>query len=124
MPYFSYGNATEEADKDWWGTAYSLLLSDNLKQRPELMTLEVLSLNRRYAHFDLQPFSHINIGMQRRIAQRARADYFVSAQYNAGGDSHEVSGGLYRSRDGKLVQKLEAIGPSAFMVVDQLKRPN
>lgn len=118
---FQLSNREEDEANDWWGVAYSLLLNDNLKQRPELIAFEALSLNRVYARYDVEPFAHINIGLQRKIAQRARADYFVSAEYKAGSDSHEVSGGLYRSRDGKLVQTLETIAPSAFMVVDQLK---
>ncbi|WP_020568019.1 tetratricopeptide repeat protein [Neolewinella persica] len=118
---FELSNESEDETKNWWGTAYSLLLNDDLRQRPELLTLGVRSLNRYYSHFNVEQFTDINVGLQRKIAQRARTDYFVSGKYAAGEDSHEVNGGLYRTRDGKLVQTLQAVGPDIFTVVDRLR---
>jgi hypothetical protein len=118
---FQFTNESDDESTDWWGTAYSLLLNDDLRQRPEFLTLGVQSLNRFYPRFNLDKFSDINVGLQRKIAQRARTDYFVSAKYTVSEDSHEVNGGLYRTRDGKLMQTLQAVGPDVFTAVDRLR---
>ncbi|MFK8164251.1 MAG: tetratricopeptide repeat protein [Lewinella sp.] len=118
---FQLANESDDETKDWWGTAYSILLNDDLRQRPELLTLDAQSLSHLYARFNVEEFSDINIGLQRKIAQRVRTDYFVSAKYAVTEDSHEVNGGLYRTRDGKLMQTLQAVGPDIFTVVDRLR---
>jgi len=108
-------------EEEWWGTAYSLLLNEHLRQRPELINANPVELAAYYDRFGAEPFEDINIGTQRKIAQRARTDYFVSADYEVSPQGHSVKGALHRTRDGKAVQSLEASAEDIYTVVDRLK---
>lgn len=117
---FDFSNRTEAADQDWWGTAYALLLTDALRQRPEIITTSTISLNSYYDRFSAAQFSAINLATQRRIAERARTDYFIRVDFKVGADGHEADGALYRTRDGKAVQTLQGASADIYGVVDQL----
>lgn len=117
---FDFSNRLDDSDQDWWGTAYALLLTDDLRQRPEIITTSTISLNTYYDRFSAEQFSDINLATQRRIAERASTDYFVRVDFKVGAEGHEADGALYRTRDGKPVQTLQGASADIYGVVDQL----
>lgn len=118
---FEMLNAGDEKDRNWWGAGYALLLHDDLRQRPEVLVKGVRTLNTYYKIFEVPMFSRINLATQRKIAERANTDFFVRAEYKISEDSHEIFGGLYRTRDGKKVQTLETVADNGFTAIDNLK---
>ncbi|MEO0732887.1 MAG: tetratricopeptide repeat protein [Bacteroidota bacterium] len=118
---FDFTNQQKQADENWWGTAYGSLLSYHLRQRPEVIVSSPMELAANYDRFGAEPFTPINVGTQRKIAQRARTDFFVSVEYNIEPSGHQVKGALHRTRDGKAVQTLKASAEDAYGVIDRLK---
>ncbi|MEM9259478.1 MAG: hypothetical protein AAGA62_07510, partial [Bacteroidota bacterium] len=105
----------------WYGAAYASLFEYHLRQRPEIITTGMRSLNNYYDRFGVEQFTPINVATQRKIAQRARTDYFISAKYDVSENGHEVSGSLYRAKDGKSVRELAVQAEDIYAVVDRLK---
>jgi hypothetical protein len=64
---FELQNEGVESSEDWLGTAYSLLLQNGLRQRPELMVSGVRSLNRYYDRYGATPFTTVNLATQWKI---------------------------------------------------------
>lgn len=118
---FEMRNAEDDPDKDWWGTGYALLLQDDLRQRPEVIIKGVRSLNQRYKKYEVPLFGRVNLATQRKIAERANTDYFIRAEYRIKDDTHEIFGGLYRTRDGEKVRTLETTSYDPFTAIDDLK---
>lgn len=118
---FEFQQEKEEKNNVWYGAAYASLFEYHLRQRPEIITTGMQSLNSYYDRFGVEMFTPINVATQRKIAQRARTDYFVSAKYDVSESGHEVSGSLYRAKDGKSVKKLAVQAEDIYAVVDRLK---
>ncbi|MGB3546371.1 MAG: tetratricopeptide repeat protein, partial [Saprospiraceae bacterium] len=118
---FEFLNEADDPETDWWGTAYSLLLTDDLLQRPEVLVSNISKLNSYYDKLGETPYTKINLATQRKIAQRANTDYFVRAEYRVTEGSHEITGGLYRTKDGKLVKELKTAMDNGFRAVDKIK---
>ncbi|MEL7161983.1 MAG: hypothetical protein AAFN92_14575, partial [Bacteroidota bacterium] len=118
---FDFAKQNDAAGESWWGTAYSFLLNDHLRQRPEVITSSPMELASYYDRFGAKQFESINVATQRKIAQRARTDFFVSLEYNIEPSGHQVKGALHRTKDGKAVQSLEASAGDIYGVVDRLK---
>ncbi|TXF91668.1 hypothetical protein FUA23_00350 [Neolewinella aurantiaca] len=118
---FEFLNDKDDEASGWWGTAYSLLLTDILHQRPEILVKNVRSLNRYYSLYEVPLFSRINLATQRKIAERANTDYFVRAEYKASEDNYEISGSLYRTSDGKEVKHLGTATDDPFVAIDNIK---
>ncbi|MGB3546374.1 MAG: tetratricopeptide repeat protein, partial [Saprospiraceae bacterium] len=118
---FEFLNEADDPETDWWGAAYSMLLRDDLHQRPELLVKDLRSLNRYYDKFGAKPFTPVNLATQRKIAQRSNTDYFVRAEYRVSEGSHEITGGLYRTKDGQKVKDLQTAMSDGFTAVDKIK---
>lgn len=119
---FELENEGNNSEEDWLGTAYSLLLTNGLRQRPELMVSGIRSLNRYYDRYGAVPFTKVNLATQWKIAKRAGTNYFVRAKYTTKDGAYEVLGELYETNSGKKVQTLQAVSDTPFSVVDELKR--
>lgn len=119
---FELENASKNMDENWLGTAYSILLNNGLRQRPELMVFGVRSLNRYYDRYGVVPFTNINLATQWKIAKRANTDYFVRAKYTTNDGAYEILGDLYQTKNGKKVQTLQAVSDNPYSVVDEIKR--
>lgn len=118
---FELINDLEDEETNWWGTAFSLLLHDDLRQRPEVIVKGVQTLNRYYSKLEVPLFSRINLATQRKIAERANTDYFVRIKYKSSEDNYELYGSLYRTRDGKELKSLKTSSDSPFRAVDNIK---
>ncbi len=114
-------NDQEDEETNWWGTAFALLLKDNLHQRPEIIVKGIQTLNRYYSKFEVPIFGRINLATQRKIAERANTDYFVRIRYTSMEDNYELFGSLYRTRDGKEVKSFRTSSESPFRAIDNIK---
>ncbi len=117
---FEFENESQEADQSWWGMAYAMLLNHYLRQRPEVLTTSPVALNSYYDRFEEKKYTALNAATQRKIAQRARTDYFVRATYKVTDLTHEVNGALYRTKDGKAVQTLSTNAGSIYEAVENI----
>ncbi|MBC6994240.1 hypothetical protein QWY85_20895 [Neolewinella lacunae] len=117
---FEFENENPATDEGWWGMAYALLLNDYLRQRPEVLTTSPVALNSYYDRVEEKKYNALNTATQRKIAQRARTDYFVRATYKLNELTHEVNGALYRTKDGKAVQTLSTNAGSIYEAVENI----
>lgn len=121
--FFPVENAGGETNaENWWGLAYAWLLESTLSQRPEVITVNPMALVNYYDEFGAKPYDKTNLATQRKIAQENRTNYFVSLSHRTSENSYELSGGLYRTRDGKEVRKLSATSGTAFEAIDLLNQ--
>lgn len=121
LSIFRFSNQTGEDGLDWWGTAFSYLLSVDLRQRPEFYPTEARELSMLYNEFGFEPFDEIGIGTQRRVAQRARTEYFISGSYSQDeAGTYLLEGTVQRTRDGKKLFTIEARDSDPFAAVEQI----
>lgn len=121
LAIFELQNEEGEEAMDWWGSAYGALLSTSLMQRPEISVISPRGLNMYYDRIGAEKYTHINVATQRKIAQRARQDYFLDAAYKVEEGRHEINGTLHKTKDGKPVATLQAVAPDPYLAVDIIK---
>ncbi|GAA0871099.1 hypothetical protein GCM10009117_02440 [Gangjinia marincola] len=117
---FQFKNETGKDELDWYGPAFSSLLHNTLRQRPEVYSLSAYYLNHFHERLGLPSFETPAHGMKMEIANKARSEYFTSLMYSITNDIIQVKGNLHRAKDGKKILALEAKNKSLYAVVDQL----
>lgn len=121
LAIFGLQNEEDTEEKDWWGTAYGLLLANSMMQRPEISVNTPIGLNAYYDRIGAEKYERLNVATQRKIAQRARQDYFLNASYTVEDGRHEITGTLHKTKDGKSVATLQAVAPDPYLAVDIIK---
>ena len=117
---FQFSNKAENEEEDWWGVAFSQLLSYTLSQRPEYSVLSEYYMQNFYDRLGLEKFSNPNVGMQRQMANRSRSDYFTRVSYEIVDGVYNLEGALYKSSNGSSVMTLKANNSDPFKAIDQL----
>jgi TolB-like protein/predicted Zn-dependent protease len=115
---FQLANETDDPELDWWGIAFSDVLSFDLRQRPEFYPLPAYSLISYYDYFGVELFDIPNLATQRKIAQRVRSNYFLRGSYRKVPEGYQVTGALHRTRDGKELFAIDEVGTDLFSAVD------
>lgn len=118
---FELQNEEEDPEEDWWGSGFGNLLAFSLEQRPEISVTSPRGLNFYYDRFGAEKYEHINVATQRKIAQRARQDYFLNASYKVEDGRYEIMGTLHKAKDGKSVATLQAVAPDPYEATDIIK---
>lgn len=117
---FQFAPAEANSTTAWWGVAFSYLLTMDLRQRPEFYPQSEYELISYFDKFNLEMFDIPNLAIQRSIAQRARTDYFTRGDYSIQDGVYQITGKLYRSKDGKDVLDFKAQSSDPFEVIDQI----
>jgi len=118
---FQFENLTGDKELDWWGVAFSDLLMNDLEQRPEFYVYSAYPLNSYYDQLGLPLFTIPNVGMQRKIAQKSRNDYFSNISFDKVDQQFVLKGKLYSSRDGKPLIDLNAKNEDPYLAIDEIK---
>lgn len=119
---FQFENLTGDETQDWWGVAFSHLLTLNLEQRPEFYAISEYTLNGYYDVLGLPAFTPPSTGMQREIARKARNDYFSRISYDVEEGQFVFKGHLYNTRNGKEIININVTDEDPYAAIDQIKR--
>lgn len=119
---FQFENIAENDEDDWWGVAFSQLLSLNLEQRPEYYANSAYGLNRFYEQLNTQAFTIPSVATQRTIALKNRNDYFTRISYNKMEDKYVFKGSLYEASNGKPIVSIDVTNESPFAAIDEIKQ--
>ncbi|MEM9835066.1 MAG: tetratricopeptide repeat protein [Bacteroidota bacterium] len=109
-----------ETPSDWWSVAFSNLLQLDLRQRPEFYPVAEYTLQSYNDRFGVPSFSVLNVGIQRKIAQRSRNDYFTQVDFTIEDDIYRFQGGFYRTADGEKLFDLQTENTDPFQAINSL----
>ncbi|GAA0724623.1 hypothetical protein GCM10009430_29200 [Aquimarina litoralis] len=118
---FQFENSTGDTTLDWWSVAFANLLEFNLDQRPEFYSYSPYSLYSFYDGAGLNSFEIPNVGIQRKIAQKSRNDYFIRVSYDKEGDTFVLKGNLYETKTGNSILSINAKNEDPYATIDAVK---
>lgn len=118
---FQFKNETNSEENNWWGIAFSSLLTSNLEQRPEFYCLSIYGLLGHYGDLGLPYFSEASVGKLREMARQSRNDYFTDISFTKENNLFSFNGKLHQTKNGKAIIDIQVKNKDPFEAIDEIR---